>query len=71
MKMSHGIKGVESCAYCDHVLSDESPGRVFTMDMGKDVLKEVVCNECYPSLIEYPLFPVIKIKEFPNNLNLI
>jgi len=68
---SHGNKGIESCAYCDNLLTDENPGKVITSWPKGEPFKEVVCNECLADLEDYPWPTAFTIRDFPNTYNLI
>lgn len=68
---SHGLKGIESCAYCDEPLTDDNTGKVITFWEGDNTFKEIVCDTCLSTLEDYPWPAAFTIKEFPNKLNAI
>lgn len=68
---SHGNKGIESCAYCDHPLTVEHPGKVITSWPNGNPFKEVVCNDCLATIEDYPYPSSYTIRYFPNTLNLL
>jgi len=71
ISFSHGNNGIESCAFCDQPLSEEHPGKVLTSWPDGKPFKEVVCNDCLATLVDYPYPSSYTIRDFPNTLNIL